>query len=208
MTDAEVLRMDNNKDNNNHPTVAAPPPMPSEQGEPLMKRQRTETGGSSSSLTLPVSTTPTVTGSKTPKAKTAVKQSTRVLQPPPTLRVPESTILATKPKSQLKPKPKAKVKARSSVQQSTAVGWMAVSSTWELPVKPETVALADAPCIDRTELHDLADEEDILEILYWVLTHRVPTTQGLSFALRKGCFITGRSSRLSVIISSVLIFPF
>jgi hypothetical protein len=49
------------------------------------------------------------------------------------------------------------------------VGWMAVSSTWELPVEPETVALADAPRIDQTELHDLADEEDILEILYWVL---------------------------------------
>jgi hypothetical protein len=46
------------------------------------------------------------------------------------------------------------------------VGWMAVSSTWELPVEPETVALADAPHIDQTELHDLADEEDILEILY------------------------------------------
>ncbi|KAJ7833664.1 hypothetical protein B0H13DRAFT_1914470 [Mycena leptocephala] len=178
MTDAEVLRMDEDEDDNNHPTVATPPPMSSEWGEPPMKRQRTETGGSSSSLALPVSTTPTVTGSKTPKTKTAVEQSTRVLRSPPALRVPESTIPATKPKSQSKPKPKAKVKARSSVQQSTAVGWMAVSSTWELPVKPETVAFADAPCINQTELHDLADEEDILEIPYWVFNPPSPDNPG------------------------------
>ncbi|KAJ7900830.1 hypothetical protein B0H13DRAFT_2336340 [Mycena leptocephala] len=79
MTDAEVLGMDDDEDNNNHPTVTAPPPMPSEWCEPPMKRQRTETGGSSSSLALPVSTTPTMTGSKTPKAKTAVVPSTRIL---------------------------------------------------------------------------------------------------------------------------------
>jgi hypothetical protein len=84
---------------------------------------------------------------------------------------------------------------------------MAVSSTWELPAKPETVALADSPRIDKTELHDLADEEDILEIPYWVFNPPSPDNPGAELHRGKAVSLPAVQADC-VIISSVLIFPF